>query len=502
MDIVKIAVLGIAGVFLAIPLKREKGEYSTFVAMVVGICIFIYLLTKVETVLLFVDSIKSQLPVDSRYIGLVVKMVGITYVSEFAANLCRDSGYSAIAGQIEMFAKLSILVVSVPVFGAFLVLTGMPVTVQAADYDGGTGSAEKTQETYLKTFLEDLDFAELDTWTKEELFPEQREKFSFSVMVQELLADGIGVTSMEKIGHWLCDALLYEIKTGKTILVEVVLLAAGFSMLKNFSGTFEKNYVSDICFLLVYGVLCVLLLKSFEIYGTVAEEALNGSIDFMKALIPAFGISMVFSSGAESSAAFYQLAFLVIYLVEWLFLSVLLPFIRVYVVTELLNHLFEDEKFQNFTELLAGVISWGMKSAMMAVLGLNVMQGLLAPAKDRLLNGAVSRAAMMIPGVGNVLGGIGELMFGAGILIKNCVGVTALIVLLAVGCIPVLKLACMSVFYKLAAAVAEPVADKRIVGCIKSMAQGGVLYLKLVCYGIVLFFATIALQTAAVTSHA
>lgn len=117
-----------------------------------------------------------------------------------------------------------------------------------------------------------------------------------------------------------------------------MLLAAGFSMLKNFSGTFEKNYVSNICFLLVYGVLCVLLLKSFEIYGTVAEEALNGSIDFMKALIPAFGISMVFSSGAESSAAFYQLAFLVIYLVEWLFLSVLLPFIRVYVVTELFNH--------------------------------------------------------------------------------------------------------------------------------------------------------------------
>ena len=371
----------------------------------------------------------------------------------------------------------------------FLVLTGMPVTVQAADYDGGTGSAEKTQETYLKTFLEDLDFAELDTWTKEELFPEQREKFSFSVMVQELLADGIGVTSMEKIGQWLCDALLYEIKTGKTILVEVVLLAAGFSMLKNFSGTFEKNYVSDICFLLVYGVLCVLLLKSFEIYGTVAEEALNGSIDFMKALIPAFGISMVFSSGAESSAAFNGLYFSCMK-------------IRVYVVTELFNHFFEDEKFQNFTELLAGVISWGMKSAMMAVLGLNVMQGLLAPAKDRLLNGAVSRAAMMIPGVGNVLGGIGELMFGAGILIKNCVGVTALIVLLAVGCIPVLKLACMSVLYKLAAAVAEPVADKRIVGCIKSMAQGGVLYLKLVCYGIVLFFATIALQTAAVTSHA
>ena len=115
MDIVKIAVLGIAGVFLAIPLKREKGEYSTFVAMVVGICIFIYLLTKVETVLLFVDSIKSQLPVDGRYIGLVVKMVGITYVAEFASGICKDSGYGSLGNQIEIFGKLSILGISMPI---------------------------------------------------------------------------------------------------------------------------------------------------------------------------------------------------------------------------------------------------------------------------------------------------------------------------------------------------------------------------------------------------
>ena len=114
-----------------------------------------------------------------------------------------------------------------------------------------------------------------------------------------------------------------------------MLLAAGFSMLKNFSGTFEKNYVSDICFLLVYGVLCVLLLKSFEIYGTVAEEALNGSIDFdegthsgvwhqhgiflgggelRRLLSP--GVSGHLSGGVALS------------------FSVLLPFIRVYVVTE------------------------------------------------------------------------------------------------------------------------------------------------------------------------
>lgn len=124
MDIVRIAILGIAGVLIALPLRKEKGEYSTFIAMAVCICMFVYLLTKVETILQFAERLQTMLVVDSRYIGLLIKMVGITYVAEFATNICKDAGYAAIGNQIEIFAKLSILVVSVPVLGAFLETIG------------------------------------------------------------------------------------------------------------------------------------------------------------------------------------------------------------------------------------------------------------------------------------------------------------------------------------------------------------------------------------------
>lgn len=124
MDIVKIAVLGIAGVLIALPLKKERGEYSTFIAITVCICIFVYLLTKVEVILDFVRQLDSMLPVDGRYIGMLIKMIGITYVAEFASNICKDAGYGAIAGQIEVFAKISILMVSVPVLMAFLKMVG------------------------------------------------------------------------------------------------------------------------------------------------------------------------------------------------------------------------------------------------------------------------------------------------------------------------------------------------------------------------------------------
>ena len=124
MDIIKIAILGIAGVLLALPLKKERSEYSIFIAMTVCICIFVYLLSKVETILGFVEHLETMINVDGRYISLVLKMVGITYVAEFATNICKDAGYTAIGNQIEIFAKLSILVVSVPVLNVFLETIG------------------------------------------------------------------------------------------------------------------------------------------------------------------------------------------------------------------------------------------------------------------------------------------------------------------------------------------------------------------------------------------
>ena len=114
MDIIKVGILGVAAVFLAIPLRKEKQEYSMFLSMAVCICIFI------QIVLEFVGKLEGMIAIDSTYIGLVIKMVGITYAAEFAVNVCKDAGYGAIAGQIENFAKMSILVVSLPVLMAFI----------------------------------------------------------------------------------------------------------------------------------------------------------------------------------------------------------------------------------------------------------------------------------------------------------------------------------------------------------------------------------------------
>jgi stage III sporulation protein AD len=71
-------------------------------------------------VLEFIQKLEGLVAIDTAYIGLVIKMVGITYAAEFAVNVCKDAGFGAIAGQIETFAKMSILVVSLPVLLALI----------------------------------------------------------------------------------------------------------------------------------------------------------------------------------------------------------------------------------------------------------------------------------------------------------------------------------------------------------------------------------------------
>ncbi len=124
MDIIKIAILGIAGALLGIMLKGQKREYELFVTLGVSLCIFYFIMSKLQLVISVINRMQDYVELDTQYIAILIKMIGITYVSEFSANLCKDAGYQAVAGQIEMFGKLSILVISMPVILVLLETVG------------------------------------------------------------------------------------------------------------------------------------------------------------------------------------------------------------------------------------------------------------------------------------------------------------------------------------------------------------------------------------------
>ncbi len=266
------------------------------------------------------------------------------------------------------------------------VLFTAAVRPEEKDEDGADGNAD-VQEDYTEGLLGQIDFSDVDALYREALPGTPERKTGFSDVVEGLITDGVRGFDLSLLAGWLRDAIFYEIGTNRTLLIEIVLLAVGFSILKNFVGAFRSSYISDLCFLMVYCVLGVMLLQSFAVFGGIVRETMTHSVDFMRALVPAISVTMVFSAGPGTGAGFYQTAFLVIYLIQWGFLELLMPLARIYAILQLFNHFFEDEKFANLTELLNGIICWGMKIAGISVLGLSVVQSMIAAAKDRLTGG-------------------------------------------------------------------------------------------------------------------
>lgn len=381
-----------------------------------------------------------------------------------------------------------------------LILVGSPLQVHAMEGLGQETSTEEasnedisTEET-IEDYLEELDFSGVDA-----LLKEKGSGIEFGELVRQLI-DGEEIDKGELVKEIL-DVVFQEVLAFRSELIQIVLLCMVFAILYNFTNIFENPAVTEISFYMVYMLLLVLLLKSFFILKDVVLVVLDDVLVFLKLLIPTFSLSMAFSGQIAAGSAFYELTFLLIYGIEWLMNYLIVPAIQIYVVVEMMNYLTEEEMLSKMTELIKEGIQWLLKLLFTMVIGINVVQNLLAPVIDNFKSTLISRTAGMIPGLGTSINAVTEIMVGTGIIIKNGVGAAAILVLLILCAGPVIKVWVMTFLYRVIAAVMQPIADKRMLGCISGAGEGGRLLGKVIVTTVVMFLVTIAMVTAATTFH-
>jgi stage III sporulation protein AD len=115
MTVVAISAAGIAAVLLAAQFKGGKSEYGLYIIMASGILFFFFGTGQLRMILDGLKTLEGYLDIHPIYIRTLIKMIGITYVAEFASGICKDGGFGALGNQIEIFGKLSILGISMPI---------------------------------------------------------------------------------------------------------------------------------------------------------------------------------------------------------------------------------------------------------------------------------------------------------------------------------------------------------------------------------------------------
>jgi len=364
----------------------------------------------------------------------------------------------------------------------------LPVLIGILLYSGEVLAAEG---------IDEYDYTEIQQYLDETLADSD---IRFQDMLSSLLTGNFS-EAFSQIGQMAKSALLTEVKTNQTVLHQVLMIGLFGALLTQIASALSKNGVGEAGFYVTYLLLMALLLVAFQTSVSIGSQVIGRLLNFMSVVIPVFFAAVAFAGGSMSALAFYELILLIISVVQWLFLNILLPMIDVYVTLLLVNSLSKEDYLSRLAELLKSILNWLLKTLLGVVVGLNLVQGLVLPMVDSVKSATVRKAISAIPWIGKGGDAVASVLLGSGALIKNGIGMAALVFLVLLCLVPLIKLSIISALYQGSAAAIQPVSDPRIVACISSVYEGTKLVLKLVLYTLILFVVSVAIICAASNSN-
>lgn len=366
--------------------------------------------------------------------------------------------------------------------------------VNAAETRAGESEEEtdEIQRHVEEALLSEFDFDEIEK-SLQDMFP--GEKITFQDVVGSLMSGDMEETGELLIG-FLKDLIAYEFHYNRHNLIYILLIALAAAVFRNFAGAFQNSQISDISFYVLYMLLITLCLTSFQTAAQGLEGRLDSLAGFMRVLCPSYFLAVAFASGSATSLFFYNVILFLIYVVELVIVRFLLPVIHIYIMVRVMGNLTGEDFLSEFAELIKKAVIWILRTLLACVIGINVVQGLLAPAIDTLKRSALTRTAEALPWVGNALGGTADIVLGTAVLIKNGIGMAGAVIAVVICAFPLIEMAVMALMYKLAAALVRPVSDKRITACISSVSEGYELMVRMIFTAGLLFLLTIAVVAA------
>lgn len=373
-----------------------------------------------------------------------------------------------------------------------LLVFGLGTKIVEASENDDMQQSDDVQEEVQTALLSEFDFSGIEK-SLNRMFPQ--EKITFSEVVSALMSGNMEETIRIFLG-FLGDQVFYEFNYNRQNLVYVLLVALTAAVFSNFAGAFKSRQISDISFYIMYMLLITLCLTSFRTSAVGLEEKLSMLVDFMRVLCPSYFLAVAFASGSVTSIFFYNVILFLIYVVELVIVRFLLPVVNIYIMVLVIGNLTGEDFLSEFAGLIRKIVTWTLKTLLICVVSVNVIQGLLAPAIDAVKRSALTRTAEALPWVGNAVGGAAEIVLGTAVLIKNGIGMAGAVISVAICAVPILQMLIMAFMYKLAAALVQPVSDKRITACISGVSEGYEIMVRIIFTTGMLFLLTVAIVAA------
>ena len=118
MEIWQIVGLALIVTVISIVLKQIRPEIALQLTILASASIFILIMSKIKVIVDLLQNLADQANIGSYYLFIVLKIVGVAYLAEFGAQICRDAGEGALASKIELAAKVTVIALAIPIIVA------------------------------------------------------------------------------------------------------------------------------------------------------------------------------------------------------------------------------------------------------------------------------------------------------------------------------------------------------------------------------------------------
>lgn len=366
----------------------------------------------------------------------------------------------------------------------YLILAGMVFFMAGRDKIMAEGVEEQNTD-YYGEILELYDFAEIDHELENSIGT-----YHFSDIVGSFIS-GDFKPAMNMIKENIQSSFFSEILYNRNALIKIILLAVISAMFSNISIILDKTEISETGFFITYILMITILISSFSIMSDMMYDVTEDIISFIKIIIPALVLSVGLCCGQATALGFGEIALFIIYIGEVLIKNIILPLIRLYVIIMAVNHLMEEDYLSRFGGIFKGFILWFLKFFTGVVMGINVIKGMILPGIDLAGKNTAVKLIHLIPGTEEITAA-GSIFLSSASVIKNAVGGAAIVMLIIIAMVPAIKMLTFVLTYKVTAALIQPVADKRISGCVDSTADGVVLLNKVLMTQIIMLSLSLA----------
>ncbi|MCM1104038.1 MAG: stage III sporulation protein AE [Clostridium sp.] len=298
--------------------------------------------------------------------------------------------------------------------------------------------------------------------------------------------------SLKWIAGSVREAFRAEAADYKMIFASILILGIFSAVFAQFGQLFESRQVADISYDIVFLLMVMILLKIMQKGMDITQESLVTIADFSKLLVPTYCLSVGFAAGSATAVAFYELALIVIYLIENLLLVAVVPMIYVYTLLSVMSGISPDGRLDGILAFTKKGIGFVLKCCITVISGIGLLQGMITPVVDSVSTGALQKLVSVIPAIGGFVNTATDVVYGSAVLIKNAVGVAGILLLLLLCAMPLLKLLLLALALKAAAAISGVVADARMSRCVEQVSEGSVLLFRTTACAMALLIVTIA----------